>query len=194
MKTIILTGGIASGKTTAAKELEKLGASIIDADIAAREVVEKGTEGLKKIVDVFGEDYLREDGTLDRAKLRDLISFDKASRETLNALTHPLIYKNIFEKLEELKSKDIKAVVVAIPLYFDTGIKIDADEVWNIESTNALRIKRIVGRDNINVAAAAAMLKAQIGNRTRRALSDVTIKNNDDIESFKVRIRKQFLL
>src|SRR5437588_10728827 len=97
MDVIALTGGVGSGKSTVAAMLRELGATVIDADEAARAVVEPGTPGFEAVVAAFGDRYVK-DGRLDRAALAELVFHDEAERQRLNAITHPLVREWMAER------------------------------------------------------------------------------------------------
>jgi dephospho-CoA kinase len=95
MLRVGLTGGIGSGKSEVSKRLAALGAVVVDADKAAREVVEPGTPGLARIAEAFGPGVLRADGALDRAKLAEIVFADETARGRLNAIVHPLVHEHM---------------------------------------------------------------------------------------------------
>src|SRR5437773_5902252 len=121
MDVIGLTGGIASGKSTVAAMLKELGATVIDADEAARAVVEPGTPGLKAVVEAFGPEVLDGD-RLDRWKLGSIIFQDEAARRRLEEITHPLVRAWMAERQREAEERGDERVVLDIPLLFESGL------------------------------------------------------------------------
>jgi len=177
-----LTGGIASGKSAAADILQTLGAYIIDADGLARKAVEKGSEGFKRIYEVFPEVF--EFGELNRKKLRSIVFADSAQADILDKILHPLILKLI---KAELKNADGTCVLVA-PLLFETGLQDLCDTVWQISADRDLRIKRAVKRDNVSVGDIEAIIARQMSDTEREKLADIVIHNNGTLEELKAKI------
>ena len=125
MRVIGLTGGIASGKTTVARMLEELGATVIYADQVAREVVAPGSPALEAIRESFGPEVVRPDGTLDRAALGDRVFADPEARRRLEAITHPSILQRIRERLAEWRQAEAgehpPVVIIEHPLLIEAG-------------------------------------------------------------------------
>src|SRR2546429_5650404 len=122
MDLIGLTGGIASGKSTVADLLRRLGATVIDADKAARAVVEPGTPGLREVVEAFGPEVL--DGEqLDRARLGEVVFGDESARRRLEAITHPRVRQWMAERQQEAEERGEERVVLDIPLLFESGLE-----------------------------------------------------------------------
>lgn len=167
-----------SGKSTFSAYLENKGAYLIDADKIAREVVEKGTKGLKEIEKAFGSDVLLSDGSLDRKKLGEIVFNDKKKLEILNSITTPeidkLIKKRALEKTDGL-------VVVDCPMLHKISAIDICDKVVYITAPEEILIKRIEDRDNISYDTAKARIKSQNSEFSRFA--DVIIENNKDIKS-----------
>jgi dephospho-CoA kinase len=122
MLVIGLTGGIATGKSTVSKLLKDKGVPIIDADILARKVVDRGTPGLKAIVAYFGEEVLKDDGTLDRKKLGSIIFNDEVKRKKLNGIVHPAVRKAMVWQLVKWWLKGKKMCVVDVPLLIESQL------------------------------------------------------------------------
>ncbi|RME60423.1 MAG: dephospho-CoA kinase, partial [Candidatus Dadabacteria bacterium] len=125
---VAITGSIGSGKSTAAKFLKELGAEVIDADDLAREAVKPGSKALTKIKEVFGQEYLLENGELNRKKMASLIFSNKEAKEKLEAIVHPEVRRLYQRKLEELKNKQI--IFYVIPLLFE--VKNPPEEIRKI--------------------------------------------------------------
>ena len=177
MATIIgLTGGIASGKTTVADLFqEHFNIDIVDADIVAREVVAVGSEGLRQIAEHFGEAILLEDGTLNRAKLREQIFSNPEDKTWLNALLHPMIRNKIEEGLTNIRSP--YGLLVA-PLLIENQMQGMADRVLIIDVPTEIQIERTMNRDNVSEEQAKAILKSQASREQRLAVADDVIKNH----------------
>ncbi|UPR57675.1 dephospho-CoA kinase [Vibrio sp. ED004] len=171
-----LSGGIASGKTTIANLFnEHFGIDVVDADIVAREVVALGSEGLNQITAHFGEDILLEDGTLNRAKLREVIFSDPTEKQWLNDLLHPMIRDKIDSDLSKVTSP--YALLVA-PLLVENQMQGMADRVLIVDVPAEVQIERTMSRDNVSREQVASILKSQASREQRLAVADDVIKNH----------------
>lgn len=177
MATIIgLTGGIASGKTTVADLFqEHFNIDIVDADIVAREVVAVGSDGLRQITEHFGEAILLENGTLNRAKLREQIFSNPEDKAWLNALLHPMIRNKIEEGLTNIRSP--YGLLVA-PLLIENQMQGMADRVLIVDVPTEVQIQRTMNRDNVSEEQVKAILKSQASREQRLAIADDVIKNH----------------
>ena len=162
---IVLTGGIASGKSTVARKLEQLGAFTIDADVLARDVVALGTEGLKAVVARFGNSVLAADGSLDRSAMARVIFADPQARADLNAIIHPLVR----ERAAELEAAaPVGAVVVhVIPLLVETGQQDRFDAVVVVDTTVEEQLRRLTRRDGLTQTEAEQRVAAQASREER---------------------------
>ncbi|MGA7964609.1 MAG: dephospho-CoA kinase [Gammaproteobacteria bacterium] len=193
MFTIGLTGGIASGKSTAARHFADLGACVIDTDELAREVLAPGSDGLRDVVRVFGKDLLSADGTLNRHVLRQRIFDDATARRRLEALTHP--------RIEVLLRKRLAAVqapyaIVEVPLLVESDWARTMDRVLVIDCDEDTQIRRLMQRDGETQAAARAALAAQSSRAARLALADDVILNDESpavLESAVERLHDSYL-
>ena len=160
-----LTGGIASGKSTVARELERLGAVIIDADVLARDVVALGTEGLKAVVARFGDAVLAADGSLDRLALAGIVFADPQARADLNAIIHPLVR----ERAAELEAAAPAGAVVVhvIPLLVETGQQDRFDAVVVVDTTVEEQLRRLTRRDSLTQTEAEQRVAAQASREER---------------------------
>ena len=160
-----LTGGIASGKSTVARELERLGAVIIDADVLARDVVALGTEGLKAVVARFGDAVLAADGSLDRRALAGIVFADPQARADLNAIIHP----RVRERAAELEAAAPAGAVVVhvIPLLVETGQQDDFDAVVVVDTTVEEQLRRLTRRDGLTQTEAEQRVAAQASREER---------------------------
>lgn len=167
-----LTGGIATGKSSVAKALEELGASILDADVIAREVVEPGTPAFEEISKAFPE-TIRE-GRIDRKKLGCIVFGDPQKRQLLNGIVHPRIIQDIRRRLEESPAP---LVVLVVPLLFEAGMETLVDEVWVVKVSEETQRERLMQRDQLTEAAARERIQSQwpLAEKIRRA--DVVIDN-----------------
>lgn len=111
MKIIGLTGGIATGKTTVAKMLADFGAVVIDADVIARKIMEKGMPVWEKVKETFGDEYLMDNGEIDRKKLGELVFTNRKALKKLNAITHPAIRQEIQLEIDKLSSEKVRRLL-----------------------------------------------------------------------------------
>jgi dephospho-CoA kinase len=182
-----LTGGIASGKSTAADYLKQKGAEIIDADKIAHQVSKKGEKGWQKVVNEFGEEILKENDEFDRAKLAKIVFSDPVKRKKLESILHPIIIDKMKKKANEYLSQ-AKIVVFMAPLLFETGIDEFCDQVWLIAVDREEQIRRIINRDEITREEAIDRIESQMTLAEKEKRSDVVINNNGTIEELKEKI------
>ncbi|MDF2574614.1 MAG: dephospho-CoA kinase [Agromyces sp.] len=178
MYLIGLTGGIASGKSTVARRLVEHGAVHIDADELARRAVEPGKPALAQIVEEFGPAVLRRDGTLDRAKLGEVVFGDEAARAKLNAIVHPAVRELTRKLIDRAISDDPDAVIVYdVPLLVEASVPDDLqfDLIVVTSAPRPTQVKRLVEERGLKTAQAEARVDAQVGNTERLAIADVVI-------------------
>lgn len=184
MKIIGLTGGIASGKSTASAYLEERGCIIIDADKIARQIVEVGKPALEAIVSCFGAEYLLEDMTLNRRKLGDLVFADENARRQLNEITHPAILEEIQRQITEISClKTTDWVILDAALFFEMDLRHLVDEVWYLDTEEELQKQRLMVRNSLSEAEALGRIRSQMEADQKRALADVIITNNTTTEA-----------
>jgi len=179
-----LTGGIASGKSTVATRFAELGATVVDTDLLAREVLEPGTPLLAEVVAHFGTQILAADGSLDRRALRSLVFADPAQRRWLESRTHPAI-----RALTDARCETAPGTypLVAIPLLVETGGRDRFDRVLVVDVDPAVQLSRLLARDGSSRAEAENMLAAQASRAERLAIADDVIHNDGDLS----RLREQ---
>ncbi|MCG9650294.1 dephospho-CoA kinase [Vibrio brasiliensis] len=171
-----LTGGIASGKTTVANLFEQeFGIEIVDADVVARQVVEPGSAGLEQITQHFGPEVIEADGTLNRARLREIIFADPSQKEWLNNLLHPMIREQMLQQLETVQSD---YALLVIPLMVENNLQSLADKVVVVDVDPETQIQRTVERDQVDQQQAEAIVASQASREQRLAIADYVIKNN----------------
>ncbi|OOH85474.1 dephospho-CoA kinase [Pasteurellaceae bacterium 15-036681] len=174
-----LTGGIGSGKSTVANLFEKLGVPIIDADIVARQVVEKGSPLLAQIANYFGSQILTENGELDRTALRQIIFADPTKKEWLNSLLHPAIRE---EMLKQLNSVPPPYALWVVPLLIENKLTEFCDRVLVVDVLPEIQLERTLKRDNSNEETIKNIIKAQVDRPTRLSYADDIIENNQPLE------------
>jgi len=181
-----LTGGIGSGKSTAARRFAELGALVIDSDVVAREVVEPGTEGLAAVVAEFGERVLDGDGRLDRPALAEVVFGDEAARERLNAILHPRIRARVAERVAAAPPGTV--VVQDVPLLVETGQAGLFDLVVVVEAPEELRVARL-GRDRgMPPEQVRTRMAAQAGDEQRRAVADAVLVNDGTPDDLRAKV------
>ncbi len=178
MLKVALTGGIGSGKSLAGEYFELIGATVIDSDQLAREVVERGTEGFDEIVVAFGDEILR-DGNLDRAKLAQLIFDDPKAKSTLEAIVHPRIQEAFDEILERSLSGDV--VIYQIPLLVETGAQDRFDFIITVSAPLELRRKRLLER-GMKSYEIEKRISAQATDAEREEVADFVFMNDGDAD------------
>lgn len=171
-----LTGGIGAGKSTVARLLAERGALVLDADVAAREVVAVGTEGLAAVVEEFGDAVLGPDGALDRAALASVVFADDDRRAALNGIVHPRVRSWMAERVAAAPAGSI--VVQDIPLLVESGLAGLFDLVVVVDAADAVRISRLVEDRGMTRSEAAARIAAQAPRERRLAAADVVITND----------------
>ena len=170
-----LTGGIGAGKSTVARLLAERGAIVLDADYAARAVVEPGTEGLAEIARTFGPEVLRADGSLDRAALAGLVFADEELRKQLNAIVHPRVRTWMAERADAAPEGSI--VVQDIPLLVEGGLNTFFAYIVVVDADDETRIKRLIGDRGMTEDEARARIAAQAPREKRNAAADRLIDN-----------------
>ncbi|MDA45419.1 dephospho-CoA kinase [Listeria monocytogenes] len=181
-KTIGLTGSVATGKSTVSNLIQQAGIPLVDADIAARKVVEPDTEGLKEIVAYFGEEILLADGTLDRAKLGEIIFKDKEKREKLNEITHPRVKDYMLEARERFFRAGEELVFFDIPLLFESHLESLVDQIVVVWTTPETELKRLMERNNLTKEDALRRIESQMGIDEKARKADFVIDNNESLE------------
>jgi dephospho-CoA kinase len=180
-----LTGGIASGKSTAAKFFGALGVPILDSDQVAREVVEPGQPPLERLVERFGRGILTADGHLDRPALRDIVFSDPRARADLENLTHPAIGA-------ALEARSAAAggpyQILVIPLLVEKNLASQVSRVLVVDCDEELQIRRLHARDGSTRAQARAILDAQVSRSARLKAADDVIRNDADMGAVQTQV------
>ncbi|MGA1408569.1 MAG: dephospho-CoA kinase [Prochlorotrichaceae cyanobacterium] len=181
-RRIGLTGGIATGKTTVSEYLaQQYRLPILDADHYARQVVEPGSPVLVSIVQRYGHGMLRQDGTLDRPQLGQIIFQDVEERRWLEAQIHPLVQQCFEQTLRELAEEPI--VVLAIPLLFETGYHLTplVTETWVVSCTLQQQCDRLMQRNSLTLQDAQTRIEAQYPLSDKCALADWVLDNSSSV-------------
>jgi dephospho-CoA kinase len=175
-----LTGGIASGKSTVARQLVELAVVVVDADALAREVVAKDSEGLAEIVAAFGPEVLTADGNLNREHMALLVFNDPAARKLLNRITHPRIALLSAERVAQAQLSAAPYVVYEAPLLVETGAYKGMAALIVVAAPAELQLERVKARDGLEDDAARARLAAQLPLEKKLEAADYVIHNDAD--------------
>jgi dephospho-CoA kinase len=181
-----LTGGIGAGKSAVAAVLASHGAIVIDADKLAREVVEPGTPGLVRVVEEFGPEVLRADGSLDRDRLGAIVFSDPERRDRLNAIVHPLVRERSAALIDAAPPDSV--VVQDIPLLVENGLAPQFALVIVVEAPTEVRLQRLIHHRGMAADQARARLAAQATDEQRRAAADVLIVNDGTLADLAAKV------
>jgi len=172
-----LTGGIGCGKSTVAKLFAQHTVAIIDADEIAHTLVSPKSSALKQISDTFGEDCLLANGSLNRAKLREIIFNNSQKKCQLEQIMHPLIYAEIERQVQELSGL---YCIIAIPLLLETQMQASVDHILVVDCSETEQIKRVQLRDSLSTDQIKAIIQSQASREQRLAEADSIIYNTQD--------------
>ena len=184
MLRVGLTGGIGSGKSEVSRRLAARGAFLIDADVAAREVVEPGTPGLGQIAAVFGPGVLLPDGRLDRPRLGQLVFADDGLRAKLNAIVHPLVAERT-QQLEQQAAATLGPagiVVHDVPLLAENQLQRNYDTVIVVDAPDEIRLQRLTEDRGMTPQHARERMAAQAGRDQRLAIADIVVDNSGTLD------------
>ncbi len=182
MPTIGITGGVATGKSTVAQLFGELGACVLSADDAAREVTAPGTPALEEISAEFGEDLILADGSLDRRKLGRIVFKDARARRRLEDITHPRIRRLLREMIEQARTIDpTRVIAVEVPLLYEAGMEDWFDSVVVVSASRRTQIKRLAAK-GYDAEDAERRIDAQIPLAVKAARADYLVENDGDRE------------
>ncbi len=183
-----LTGGIASGKTTVANLFrDQYTIDIVDADVVAREVVEPGSAGLQAICARYGKNILWDDGTLNRAALREIIFTDIKEKQWLDSLLHPMIRESMQIQLQQVQSD---YALLVIPLMVENNLQQLADHILVVDVDEEMQIQRTVNRDGVSREQAESILRSQASRAERLAIADDVITNSSQNQQLLPQVAK----
>ena len=185
---IAITGGIGSGKSTVARRWVELGATEVDADVLAREVVEPGSKGLALVAQEFGQSIIKADGSLDRAELSKLAFNNDQSRKKLEGILHPLI-----QELAKSKTSSLSGIIVyTIPLLVETQSALTFDKIVAISCPEEVRLERLVQNRGMSEEEAKSRIRAQASDKEREAVADIVISSNCSLEELVAKSEEVF--
>lgn len=177
-----LTGSSGSGKTEAAKYLESLGAARFDADAASRAVTAPGGSALPAIRETFGDEVFNPDGTLNRRALADIVFASAPRRRALEGIIHPLVQRDMLERMDQAAADGAKIVILDVPLLFETGMDALCDETWALYVDREKQISRIVARDGISREQAEVRIDSMMPTEARNARATHAINTDQPVE------------
>ncbi|MGH7794234.1 MAG: dephospho-CoA kinase [Candidatus Binatia bacterium] len=189
VKLVGLTGGIASGKTTAANILQRLGAAVVDADALAREVVERGHDGWREIVETFGVEVLQSDQTLDRQKLRAVIFNNSTARKKLESIIHPRVRALAEERIRQHAAAGTEVVVYEVPLLFEGKLHEWLRPVVLVACDIDVQKRRLQQRDGLAAEEAQKHIDAQMSLEEKRRLADYVIENDGSLKDLERQVQ-----
>lgn len=187
-KIIAITGNIGSGKTTAARILETLGATRIDADQLARDVVEPGTPALAEIRDTFGDGVLDDAGRLDRPALGRVVFADPDKKRQLEAITHPRIREAMGRAIVAALAANPPLVALEIPLLFEGGMQRQFADSLLVVADDDVRLNRVVARDRCSREDALARMRSQMPQEEKLKLARWVVRNDGDEATLRARL------
>lgn len=191
MLRVGLTGGIGSGKSEVSRRLAARGAVVIDADLLAREVVERGTPGLAAVVEAFGPQVLLPDGSLDREGLGRVVFADPGQRQRLNAIVHPLIGAETTARFAAAAAADPDAIVVHdVPLLVEAGLGRAYDAVVVVAAQPETQLRRLVAMRGMTEEDARARIAAQAPLTDKLAVADHVVWNDGDLAALDAQVEQ----
>jgi len=185
MILIGLTGNIASGKSEVARMLADRGATVIDADVLAREAVQPDTQALRDIVKRWGKEVLDDDGSLNRAALRQIVFADQSELDALNRIVHPGVTRLRDREIAIARERGDALVVCVIPLLFERNLVEEFDVIVLVDSPRPVRLERLVTTRGLDHTDAMNMIAAQMPAELKRARADYVIENTGSLEDLE---------
>ena len=185
MINIAITGGIASGKTQVTNYLISKGYTVVDADRMSREMTAPGSKAMPYILEHFGPSFILEDGSLDRAAMRDLVFRDPSWKSVLEEGTTKVVLEDIEAIKKERAASGDKVLFFDIPLLFETGSEDDYDAVWVVTADYEIRKRRIMERDGIDDSLIDLIMDSQEGEEKKVRLADNVIYNNGTLDELR---------
>lgn len=189
MLRIAVTGGIGSGKTAVTDYLESKGYPVIDADRISRAMTASGGKAIPEIRRLFGDEFIKKDGSMDRDKMRSLVYNDEVAMKKLEECTTKVVIRDIDELLGKLEAENEPVVFIAAPLLFEQGgSSDDYDAVWLVVADEEIKINRIFLRDSLDKDSVSAIMERQLSDGEKTKLSTDILENNDSLESLYDRV------
>jgi dephospho-CoA kinase len=177
-----VTGGVGSGKSLVCRRLQESGVPVVSADQLARQAVEPHTRAHKQIVERFGKEILAADGTIDRPRLRQIITQDEIARRDLESYVHPEVGVQMQAHFRSAAAQGAWLAAAEVPLLFEAGLQDQFDAVILVSGDTGVRINRIMQRDNVSRQQAQSLMHIQMDEAQKRRMSDFIIENNGSID------------
>ena len=187
-----LTGGIGSGKSEAARYLKELGAAHLDADEISRALTGPDGAALPEIRRVFGDAAFDADGALDRASLGRLVFGNEPARRALEGIIHPLVQREMLERMDAAAQAGTDVVILDVPLLFETGMDALCDETWALYVEREAQIARVVARDGLTPEEAEARIDSQLSAEERNARATHAINTDQPIERTRAELEQLY--
>lgn len=190
--TTAVTGSAGSGKSIVGKKLAQLGMAGFDCDRIAREIVEPGMPAFQRIHRLLGDESVAPDGTLDRARLRRMISEDPKVRKQMEEILHPLILDTLFSRIKAAETRGYQAAVAEVPLLFEQDLEDRFDLAIAVVSDPEILLQRIMERDGVDRRSAEKILALQLDQQDKRRRADIVIENNAGINDLYLEVERVF--
>ncbi|MFZ1119878.1 MAG: dephospho-CoA kinase [Candidatus Binataceae bacterium] len=189
--TIGLTGGIGSGKSTAAKILAELGAPAIDADKVGHEIYQTGTPAYRELIDAFGEGILASDRTIDRRKLGPIVFADPAALKRLNAIVHPKMFARMGEMVAAMRrGGETRPIVIEAAILIEANWQPLFDEIWLVTASRDRVIERVERDRGLKPEQTEARIRAQLSDEERRKYATSVIRNDGTLEELRAAVTR----
>jgi len=191
MLTIGLTGGIGSGKSTVVGILSELGAPVLDADQVGHAIYAPGGPAYAEVVNAFGKEILRTDGTIDRKKLGPIVFSDPRALKRLNSIVHPRMFEQMRQTIVRMRAEGER-----LPIVIEAAVLIEAnwqplcDRIWLVTATRDRVIERVRHDRGLSAAEVEARLRAQLPDRERRRHASLVIENNGTMEELRAEVSR----
>ncbi|WP_270571678.1 dephospho-CoA kinase [Bacillus glycinifermentans] len=185
-----LTGGIASGKSTVAHMFQKRGITVVDADVIAKEAVEKGMPAYRKIAETFGAGVLLDNGGIDRKKLGELVFQNEDKRMQLNAIVHPEVRKTMIKERDKAIQAKERFVVLDIPLLYESGLEHLTDKVLVVWVPKELQLERLMERNSLSEKEALNRIHAQLSLDEKKKKADALIDNSGSLKDTETQLHQ----
>ncbi len=188
-----LTGGIGSGKTTAAKRFSALGARVYHADEVSRRALDFGGACYDRVIEAFGGEIVRADGSIDRKRLGEIVFADEGKRTLLNSIIHPYVIETLFSSAEKDCAGGAQPIAVfEVPLLFESGMHAQMDYNIVVTSTEENRIRRVMERDMLSREQVLSRMRAQMPDNEKLRLADFVLDNNGTEEDLTAQVDDLF--
>ena len=186
-----LTGGIGSGKTAVSDRLAQLGAGIVDTDLIAHQITASNGVAIPLIQKQFGSEFIDSSGALNRVKMRSLVFSDPVARQSLEAITHPLIREETIQQTKRLITEKVPYLVFVVPLLIESGNWVSLlDYLVVVDCPEETQIERVMQRSKLSRNEVERILKAQASRQERIAKADIVIENQGSFENLKTEVLK----